>query len=96
MAQATGYGLLVSVLQRNRADFDGFLRFWRQFLTEHGLMFWQLLRHNGVVRLPTPGSPPRARTDARTHSCFHGCQTRPPPSRLRLRPHTCSAQLCSH
>lgn len=49
--QATGYGLLVSVLQRNRADFDGFLRFWRLFLTEHGLMYWQLLNHDGVASL---------------------------------------------
>ncbi len=44
VAQATGYGLLISVLQRERGDFDGFLRFWRRFLTPGGLMYWQLLR----------------------------------------------------
>ena len=42
--QATGYGLLISVLQRERGDFDGFLRFWRRFLTPKGLMYWQLVR----------------------------------------------------
>jgi len=55
VSEATGYGLLVSVLQRNRADFDGFLRFWRLFLTEHGLMYWQLLNHDGVIK-PNRGS----------------------------------------
>ena len=32
------------MLQRERGDFDGFLRFWRRFLTPGGLMYWQLLR----------------------------------------------------
>ena len=50
--QATGYGLLISVLQRERGDFDGFLRFWRRFLTPKGLMYWQLVRGgDGEVRL---------------------------------------------
>lgn len=59
--QATGYGLLISVLQRERGDFDGFLRFWRRFLTPKGLMYWQLVRGgDGEVRLRmhTTSSPP--------------------------------------
>ena len=34
------------MLQKERSDFDGFLRFWRHFLTPQGLMYWQLLRGN--------------------------------------------------
>ena len=52
--QATGYGLLISVLQRERGDFDRFLRFWRRFLTPKGLMYWQLLRGvDGEVNIIT-------------------------------------------
>ena len=52
--QATGYGLLISVLQRERSDFDGFLRFWRRFLTPKGLMYWQLVRGgDGEVNIIT-------------------------------------------
>ncbi len=48
--QATGYALLISLLERNREDFDQFLVFWRCFLSPQGLMYWQLLRHGEEVR----------------------------------------------
>ena len=44
--QATGYGLLFSVLQRERSNFDGLSRFWRRFLTPKGLMYWQVVRES--------------------------------------------------
>lgn len=47
--QATGYALLISLLERNRDDFDQFLVFWRCFLSPQGLMYWQLLRHGEEV-----------------------------------------------
>jgi hypothetical protein len=66
-AQATGYGLLISVLLRERGDFDGFLRFWRRFLTPGGLMYWQLLRGgDGEVGFAPTEAPP---LPARPLSC---------------------------
>ena len=47
--QATGYGLLVSLLAGNRSDFDRLLTFHRHFLLPSGLMYWQLLRRDGKV-----------------------------------------------
>ena len=42
--QAIGYGMLISVLGRNRGDFDGLLAFYHMFTNQQGLMNWQLLR----------------------------------------------------
>ena len=36
--------MLVSVLGRNKGDFDGLLAFYRMFTNRQGLMNWQLLR----------------------------------------------------
>ena len=44
--------MLVSVLGRNKGDFDGLLAFYRMFTNRQGLMNWQLLRRrSGEVRL---------------------------------------------
>jgi len=49
--QAMGYGMLVSVLGRNKGDFDGLLAFYHMFTNRQGLMNWQLLRRrSGEVR----------------------------------------------
>ncbi len=46
-----GYGMLVSVLGRNKGDFDGLLAFYHMFTNRQGLMNWQLLRRrSGEVR----------------------------------------------
>lgn len=68
-----GYGLLISVLQRERGDFDGFLRFWRRFLTPKGLMYWQLLRSTGgEVRLaPVHSDELLAAATGSWLSCYH-------------------------
>ena len=42
--------MLISVLGRNRGDFDGLLAFYNMFLNARGLMSWQLLLRGGEVR----------------------------------------------
>lgn len=41
-SEAHGYAMLISVLHRNRSDFDGLLAFFQAFRNEHGLMCWQI------------------------------------------------------
>ncbi|RUP43703.1 Six-hairpin glycosidase-like protein [Jimgerdemannia flammicorona] len=40
-SEAHGYGLLISVLKRNQADFDGLLNYFETFCNRKGLMQWQ-------------------------------------------------------
>ncbi|KAL1920964.1 uncharacterized protein VTP21DRAFT_11599 [Calcarisporiella thermophila] len=40
-SEAHGYGMLISVLKRNQADFDGLLYYFEQFKNSKGLMQWQ-------------------------------------------------------
>ncbi len=41
-SEAHGYAMLISVLHRNRVDFDGLLTFFLNFRNEKGLMCWQV------------------------------------------------------
>lgn len=41
--------MLISVLGRNRHDFDGLLAFYRMFTTKRGLMCWQLIKRGSEV-----------------------------------------------
>ncbi|CBQ70257.1 related to Endoglucanase [Sporisorium reilianum SRZ2] len=41
-SEAHGYAMLISVLHRNRADFDGLLQFFRAFRNANGFMCWQI------------------------------------------------------
>ncbi|KAI9470577.1 MAG: Six-hairpin glycosidase-like protein [Benjaminiella poitrasii] len=40
-SEAHGYGMLISVLKRNREDFDGFFRYYVSWKNKNGLMQWQ-------------------------------------------------------
>lgn len=51
--QAIGYGMLISVLGRNRRDFDGLLAFYRMFINAQGLMSWQLIKRGSEVGAPS-------------------------------------------
>ena len=49
--------MLISVLGRNKGDFDGLLAFYHMFTNRQGLMNWQLLRRrSGEVRATDPFS----------------------------------------
>lgn len=41
-SEAHGYAMLISVLHRNKPDFDGLLAFFRSFRNANGLMCWQI------------------------------------------------------
>lgn len=41
-SEAHGYAMLISVLHRNRADFDGLLQFFLAFRNANGFMCWQI------------------------------------------------------
>lgn len=41
-SEAHGYAMLISVLHRNKPDFDGLLAFFLHFRNQHGLMCWQV------------------------------------------------------
>lgn len=62
-SEAHGYAMLISVLHRNRPDFEGLFAFFQLFRNPHGLMCWQ-------VRSPhQPGSgnvEPYVEEDGRT------------------------------
>ena len=49
--------MLISVLGRNRHDFDGLLAFYQMFTTERGLMCWQLIKCGSEVRPADPWPP---------------------------------------
>jgi len=101
--QATGYALLISLLERNREDFDQFLVFWRCFLSPQGLMYWQLLRHGEEVRagrrcftpiaaqgvLPHPLLNPAPAPQGSATLCRAACVTAP------LRSHECRRRPCA-
>ncbi|ORE04134.1 Six-hairpin glycosidase [Rhizopus microsporus var. microsporus] len=47
-SEAHGYGMLISVLKRNQADFDGMYRYFSHWKNRNGLMQWQQKTgHNG-------------------------------------------------
>ncbi|SPC61290.1 related to Endoglucanase [Ustilago sp. UG-2017b] len=41
-SEAHGYAMLISVLHRNKPDFDGLFTFFLNFRNNHGLMCWQI------------------------------------------------------
>ncbi|KAI8985041.1 Six-hairpin glycosidase-like protein [Pilobolus umbonatus] len=48
VSEAHGYGMLISVLKRNQADFDGLFRYFLQWRNTKGLMQWQQKKaHSG-------------------------------------------------
>lgn len=49
-----GYGMLISVLGRNRHDFDRLLAFYQMFTNARGLMCWQLIKRGSEVGSCSP------------------------------------------
>ncbi|KAK9804689.1 hypothetical protein WJX72_000078 [[Myrmecia] bisecta] len=49
VSEAIGYGMLISVMVDNRADFDGLLAFYEAHQNAHGLMCWQQVCRGGKV-----------------------------------------------
>lgn len=44
------YGMLISVLRKEKADFDGLLAFYKSFINpKFGLMKWQVRSENGSL-----------------------------------------------
>ncbi|KAI7908245.1 Six-hairpin glycosidase-like protein [Cokeromyces recurvatus] len=41
VSEAHGYGMLISVLRKNRQDFDGFFNYFKNWKNKNGLMQWQ-------------------------------------------------------
>jgi len=79
---AMGYGMLVSVLGRNKGDFDGLLAFYHMFTNRQGLMNWQLLRRrSGEVRA---GYALRKLMTCSISRRMQGCHREPCTERMQI------------
>ncbi|DBA92104.1 TPA: hypothetical protein ACH3X1_015830 [Trebouxia sp. C0004] len=63
VSEASGYGLLASVLSDQRGDFDQFLLFYNHFENSQGLMCWQQVKRNGKI-LTNPDEDANATSSA--------------------------------
>ncbi|TKY85263.1 hypothetical protein EX895_006343 [Sporisorium graminicola] len=64
-SEAHGYAMLISVLHRNRPDFDGLLQFFLTFRNANGFMCWQI-RSPHQPSSPSGAVQPYVEEDGRT------------------------------
>ncbi|KAJ3148340.1 hypothetical protein HDU86_007449 [Geranomyces michiganensis] len=62
-SEAHGYGMLLSVYDDCRTDFDGFLRYFDLFRNPRGLMGWQQVMNHAQQIVPAPEGGEQSATD---------------------------------
>ncbi|KAF7731613.1 hypothetical protein EC973_008782 [Apophysomyces ossiformis] len=68
-SEAHGYGMLISVLKRNQADFDGLYRYFIRFRNHKGLMQWQQKRSHSGEFVPGDEGGTNCATDGDVDIC---------------------------